>query len=428
MSSSVRSQTLDASAVRPGIVPASENPSEADGCWSKAFGIPGTNGGVHALAVYQDELIAAGHFDRVNGVEAANIARWDGVRWAPLGEGIEGRVLDLAGFAGDLVATGQITGAGGSPARHAVRRDGARWAPVGDGVHPIPLETRVNDLIEYQGGLILAGSFFGAGETSDVNIVCWNGTEYRPLGTGGGGIEDGWVQALAFHDGELVIGGEFDGAGDLEADDVIRWDGHAFRPIGPGGPRYAYALAAHQGYLYVGGINNQGGGSSGASIRRWDGEGWQSLPSADTYWVEALLSAGNALYAGGNFDRVGDRLPSYRIAAWTDAEPVGAPLPPAGGDPTAAVPLRLQVLGPRPAAGPIRLAYAVARPGPVTLTLHDVHGRRIATLLEEPSFAGSAEMTWRPSNARGDPLPAGAYWLRLRAGGAARSVPVLILR
>jgi hypothetical protein len=88
-------------------------------------GLNHTHGGyteVHALAVYGGELIAAGDFSLAGNVPASNIARWNGVRWAPLGEGSQEIVYALTVHDGRLIA--------GSRAW-----DGQTWTPLAGGVH-----------------------------------------------------------------------------------------------------------------------------------------------------------------------------------------------------------------------------------------------------------------------------------------------------
>jgi len=107
----------------------------------------GVNGGGSAIAVFDDgrgpALYVAGVFSRAGhfgagGISAANIARWDGVGWEPLGAGIGGTVNALAVFddgAGPrLYAGGAFNSAGGAAARNLAAWDGSGWHAVAGGV------------------------------------------------------------------------------------------------------------------------------------------------------------------------------------------------------------------------------------------------------------------------------------------------------
>lgn len=66
----------------------------------------------------------------------------------------------------------------------------------------------------------------------------------------------------------------------------------------------------------------------------------------------------------------------------------------------------------------------------VTLTVHDVTGRCVAHLLDGARLApGAQEVTWNGTrDVDGPPLPAGAYWLRLRAGEYESQGRIVLLR
>ena len=76
---------------------------------------------VAALAVYRDELIAAGEFTRSGATPLRSIARWDGTSWNPLGEGLNGRVLALASLGYSLYAGGLFDSAGAEQASSFAR-------------------------------------------------------------------------------------------------------------------------------------------------------------------------------------------------------------------------------------------------------------------------------------------------------------------
>jgi hypothetical protein len=80
----------------------------------------------------------------------------------------------------------------------------------------------------------------------------------------------------------------------------------------------------------------------------------------------------------------------------------------------------LRASWPNPFAGRARIAYAVDRPGRVTLTVLDAAGRRVRTLFDgdRPS-AGPGAVEWDGATDDGRPAPAGIYWVRMRWPGGA---------
>jgi len=77
---------------------------------------------------------------------------------------------------------------------------------------------------------------------------------------------------------------------------------------------------------------------------------------------------------------------------------------------------------PNPTVGAATLAYSLAEPAEVTLTLFDALGRRVRTLAEGPQPAGAHEVTLEAD------LPAGTYVVRFEAGGEAWTERVTVVR
>ena len=108
---------------------------EGDELWSDRFGPPDiVDGTVLCATEFNGSLIIAGAFGIVSGVKVHNIARWDGSRWYPLGEGLEGTVLTLAVYRGQLVASGGFNRSGRQILRGIAKWNGLEWYPLGGGL------------------------------------------------------------------------------------------------------------------------------------------------------------------------------------------------------------------------------------------------------------------------------------------------------
>lgn len=95
-------------------------------------------------------------------------------------------------------------------------------------------------------------------------------------------------------------------------------------------------------------------------------------------------------------------------------------------EPTPAVsPLRVS---PSPFAASTRITFDLRRAGRVTLTVHDVLGRRIARLLDEERAPGPLEVTWAGRDDGNRQVPAGKYWLRLSTPDETTSTTVHVQR
>lgn len=73
---------------------------------------------------------------------------------------------------------------------------------------------------------------------------------------------------------------------------------------------------------------------------------------------------------------------------------------------------------PNPARGRTELSYSLARDGAVDLTLYDVNGRRVRTLVNGVRLAGPHTATWDGRDDEGRAVGAGLYFAKLFTGNA----------
>lgn len=74
-----------------------------------------------ALASWRGQIFAGGQFHRIGGIQARNIARWDGERWHSVGEGLPDGLRTLAVLGNHLYAGGHFLGKSGKPTRYFAR-------------------------------------------------------------------------------------------------------------------------------------------------------------------------------------------------------------------------------------------------------------------------------------------------------------------
>ena len=132
---------------------------------------------VYALArTPQGDIIAAGEFGAAGDTAALNIARWDGTTWSALGQGVNAssgthRALALRVLpGGDLVVGGSFARAGGIDAKNIARWNGQAWSPLGSGVaNPVYALQNLAD------GSLLAGG---------TGVVRWTGAQWEAFSDG----------------------------------------------------------------------------------------------------------------------------------------------------------------------------------------------------------------------------------------------------
>ena len=95
---------------------------------------------------------------------------------------------------------------------------------------------------------------------------------------------------------------------------------------------------------------------------------------------------------------------------------------------TAGGPVRLHAPAPNPANPGTTVRFALPAPAAVTLTVHDLAGRRVATLVAGHREAGSHAVAWDGRDGAGRAMPSGVYLVRLHAGQVQRTARLVLVQ
>jgi hypothetical protein len=264
---------------------------------------------VHTLAVYHNELVAAGGFKFASEKSARHIARWNGVEWNTLGSGMSTLPGALIVHEGRLIAGGGFQAAAEHARSLVTAWGGQSWERLGDGVEGV-----IHTLASYRGDIIVGGQISLADDPASRLVGRWDGSQWRPLGTGiGQPYACEWVDGLIELNGDLIVGGSFRGAGDTDARNIARWDGQTWHTLG-GGINGAFgAMTVYDQRLIVGGGFNAAGGKNARNIAAWDGSNWEPLGSGLDGSVQALTVFGGELIA---FFSLSGEFPATHVARW----------------------------------------------------------------------------------------------------------------
>ncbi len=326
---------------------------------------------IRAMATFKRELVVAGLFESAGGVQASNIARWDGAAWHPLGPGLFGaggnnvvpNVYVLGEFQGDLIAGGPFRYSGAQQLNGIARWDGEAWHSLATGVTwSFPyVGPYVSGLAEFSGDLVVSGGFTTAGGVNAPGIGRWDGSSWHavegalvaggplfPLGerlvvtaslSQYNGIRSDaaeWDGREWFHTGTAFVGSPatlLRRADMLTAAiglDVIeqragRWELFARAqkdyPLGSPG---VYTLYEHAGHLYAGGTFDRIESVPAENIARWNGLTWQplgpGLTGGESFGsVRTLRVFRGDLIAGGYLTYAGTQW-IFHIARWTGTD------------------------------------------------------------------------------------------------------------
>ncbi len=270
--------------------------------WSAVGG--GVNSfGLVSLAFNGNDLYVGGAFSLAGSTSANLIARWDGTNWFALGTGLSGtEVLSLNTFGGSVYVTGLFTTAGGVHATNVAVWNGSTWAGLGSGFGA-QNGTRV-----YSNGtnVLVGGNFLFAGNLIANGLAAWDGNGWSAIGTPGriNGVNT-VVQAFAGTPTNLFVGGSFSAVGQTNASLVAHFDGANWSPMGSGVALSSSAAVVNalamddSNNVYVGGSFTFAGSVSTIDIARWDGTNWYPLGNGPGGTVATITVRPDGVYASG---------------------------------------------------------------------------------------------------------------------------------
>jgi len=202
-----------------------------------------------------------------------SLVRLDGGAWSVAGT-FDGAVNALTVFDGAVVAGGRFITVDGTPMRALARRDGDTWVEVGsdlagrlggDSIYVSALASSPTL------GLLVGGSFDGAGPIPGQSLLRWDGQAWHDVGGGiAGQFDRGLVSSLLVHDGGVFVSGGIATAGSVAVSNLAWYDGAAWHDLGGGLQDFAEAMVIANDVLYVGGPFTEAGGRSASGFAAWD--------------------------------------------------------------------------------------------------------------------------------------------------------------
>lgn len=293
--------------------------------WSSVGGGMGQNGFVSCFKVIDSCLYVGGAFICVGGLDtisypsciyASSIAKWNGNNWDTVKNFncVGGAIESIELYNNELYIGGGFADITVHPFRsYLAKLDSSKnWSDVGNIGYP---NWDVDAFYIRDGKLYISGDFNYFENASGYNhIACWDGSNFSKLANGLQG-SSGHAYDIDEYNGLLVVGGSFDWAGDTSAYSVAAWDGQKWYPLDTGllGTVTSLVVDTINNFLYAGGVYLDYAGGNGDMIRihniaRWDGYEWSPVgdDSLGIFFagILSLKFYRNHLFAAG-FSRTG---------------------------------------------------------------------------------------------------------------------------
>jgi hypothetical protein len=187
-------------------------------------------GAISSAIVFNNELYVAGNMVNYNG-SIDRIAKWNGVQWQSLGNGIiggMGGVNCMVVYNNELYVGGMFNISNGNPGNAIAKWDGQQWHDVGGGMSST--NAQIYDMIVFEDELWVVGGFSIAGGQPIKGIAKWNGIDWCGLGfnplNGGNQITN--IEML--HN-EIYIAGGFKEINGDTVNYIAKWNGGSFTDV-----------------------------------------------------------------------------------------------------------------------------------------------------------------------------------------------------
>ncbi|MBK7854986.1 MAG: hypothetical protein IPJ79_08850 [Bacteroidetes bacterium] len=141
------------------------------------YGVPiSVQNTIHAMVVYNGELVVAGEFNTRRWRPGNYIAKFNGSSWSTLGIGLNDYALALEVHNNELYVGGVFTQAGGIAVQGVAKWNGSNWSAVGS-------QSLLNVLsLKSYNNKIYAGGDFINGGTNPQYIAAFDGTDWVNVG------------------------------------------------------------------------------------------------------------------------------------------------------------------------------------------------------------------------------------------------------
>ncbi|MCK5941225.1 MAG: hypothetical protein KAI24_04575, partial [Planctomycetes bacterium] len=283
------------------------------GTWAPLDAHAAPFGSVHALLAWDpdgpgplgEHVVCGGAFSFVGSQAIANVALYDPATqtYAPMGAGFDGPVRALALFGNDVIAAGDFSASGATAVSNLARWNGAAWGDVGGGVTGPVHALEAAGATLYVGGAIVQAGGLGAS-----GLAAWDGQSWSATALGVVRFQQnpaatlpGVVHGLAFDaaTGRLYVGGAFDRAGaTVLANGVASWDGAAWSSLGHAPRTFEAMTLRANGELWLSSTDS----SNLSQLFRWNGAALLAVGQPEQTGFALLDELTNGTLVGGRSD------------------------------------------------------------------------------------------------------------------------------
>ncbi|MBP6003578.1 MAG: hypothetical protein KA746_09115 [Pyrinomonadaceae bacterium] len=264
-------------------------------------GVTADNTSINAIAVAGGKVFAGGTFSNIGGVNASNIAVWNGTSWSALGTGVNSSVWAIIVRGDDVYVGGAFTTAGGATANRVAKWNGTAWSGLNSAILPTTVVS-----MSFMGDDL----YVGIPTTTVANPAYfskYDGTAWTALGAD---LGDRGVSSVAVSGTDVYVAGGFTTINGFPVNRIAKWNGTSWSALGgglpsPTGQFGGLRLASSGNDLYAVGDFTVAGGGPADLIAKWNGTAWSPLGTGLNAVASSVTPAGGDIFVGGAFTTAG---------------------------------------------------------------------------------------------------------------------------
>ncbi len=262
----------------------------------------GISNSVRAITVVGTDVYVGGRFVTAGGVVTNNIAKWNGTNWAAIGTGVSANgtssvmVEDIKVIDGEVYVGGLFATAGGVNANNIAKWNGSNWLALGSGYSGV-----VYTIAEMNGDIYVGGfTNIVYGDPPTNSFYKWNGVNWTYALNFS--VLDA-VSSLLVKGSNLYVGGFFNSLWHPRF--FGKKNGQNFSGVGAGINEHVDGIVTIGTDIYIGGPFTTAGGVTAKGVAKWNGTNWSAVGTGIPGHIETLVVIGGDLYAGGDFTTAG---------------------------------------------------------------------------------------------------------------------------
>jgi hypothetical protein len=225
--------------------------------------------------INDENLFVVGMFRTAGGDTCNSVAYWDGNNWTGMNfipqlyYGEIPQIFSIAHYKDEWYVGGNFHSiVDGNENRDIARYDGVKWRQVGQGMKGGI--SWVEDMVIYKGELYVCGSFRKIDGNIGNRIMRWDGEQWKDVG---GGMCNGYVYDMMLYDDKLLAVGIFDCVGGLPIQNIATWDGERWCSFGKSHfDNKIFCVTAYNGDIYIGGGFTEIDGQPVKYFAKWVGD------------------------------------------------------------------------------------------------------------------------------------------------------------